>query len=110
MSAFHLAEFEGHSSVQPKVLDFLSHNAAPGEMVEALKSLVHQVQSSIATTHALANQAKTTADRALSAAGNHCGGRGGCGRGGHGSCGGRGGPGAGGRGDQDSAHADGDHE
>ena len=105
MSAFRLAEFEGHSSVQPKVLDFLSHNAAPREMVESLKSLVRDVQTSIATTHALANQAKSTADRALSAAGNHRGG----GVGGGGGRGGRSGRGTGARGDQDSAHADGDH-
>ena len=104
MSAFCLAEFEGYISFQPKVLEFLSHNAAPREMVEALKSLVHKVQSSIATTHTLASQAKSTVDRALSAMGNHHG-DGSSGR--HGGCSGYG---ATGRGDQDSGHSDGDHE
>jgi hypothetical protein len=100
MSAFRMSDFEGHSSVQPKVLDFLSHNAAPKEMLESLRSSIRQVQTSLATTHALATQAKSTADRALSTAGNQRGGGGG---------GGRGGRGAVGRGDRQSALGAADH-
>ena len=74
MAAFRVADLEGHPAVQPKVIDFLCHNAAPKETLESLRALIRQTQSSLATTHALANQAKSTADKALSAAGNHRGG------------------------------------
>jgi bacterioferritin (cytochrome b1) len=63
MTAFRVANLEGHPAVQPKVLDFLSHNAAPKEMLESLRALIWQTQTSLATTYALATQAKSTADR-----------------------------------------------
>ena len=43
-----MADLEGHPAVQPKVLDFLSHNAAPKEMLELLRALIRQTQTSLA--------------------------------------------------------------
>jgi hypothetical protein len=70
MKSFKDHDFEGYPEVQPKVLDYLGRNAAPKQSIEDLKAQMTEVLTSLSTVSTLAKQAKATANKAISAAGN----------------------------------------
>ena len=73
MKAFKDHNFEGHPEVQPKVLDYLGHNAAPKQAIDDLKTQMAEVLSSLSSVSTLEKQAKATANMALLAGGSNGG-------------------------------------
>jgi hypothetical protein len=75
MKTFKDHDFEGHPEVQPKVLDYLGRNAAPKQSVVSLEKRLAESLDTLNQAVSIAKQAKTTADKALSAVNRPAGGQ-----------------------------------